>query len=187
MMTSFSNTNSGSSVDVCAMKKAFENVTLDNYYHFNSGTFSWHIMTDDLNLIYVMICKKEYPQRCAYLCLQELQPVFRVKAGQKSFTRKEGGLNSVFRTHLSKICEKYDDIASVDSLASTVKKVDGIKLGNSLPFYYVLFIYICIRVYMYTSSFENSHTLSLSAHQATLRTPALSICRRVVTQLCSRT
>jgi hypothetical protein len=79
----------------------------------------------------VLICKKEYPQRCAYLCLkEELQPVFRAKAGQKSFTSKEGGLNNTFKTQLRKICEKYSDTASIDSLASTMIKVDGVKLGE---------------------------------------------------------
>jgi hypothetical protein len=129
VMTSFSNTHSHN-VDLCSIKKTFKNVAKDNYYTFDSGMFSWHITSDDLGLIYVLICKKGYPQRCAYMCLEELQPIFRAKAGQKSFTAKEGGLNHAFKTQLGKICGKYDDVASVDSLASTLRKVDGVKLGK---------------------------------------------------------
>lgn len=128
MMTSYSNTHSRS-VDIRAVKNTFKNVSPDNYYTFDSAA-SWHILSDDLNLIYVLICKREYPQRCAYQCLQELQPVFRTAAGKKAFSSKEGGLNSAFKTQLSKICDKYEDTSSVDSLASTTKKVEGVKLGE---------------------------------------------------------
>lgn len=129
MMTSFSNTHSRS-IDVCTIKQTFKNVNTDNYYTFDSGVASWHIMVDDLGLIYVLIAAHTYPKRCAYLCLQELQPVFRAKAGQKALeSKEEGGLNNAFKSQLRKFCEKYEDASSIDSLASTVRKVDGVKLG----------------------------------------------------------
>ncbi len=34
-------------------------------------------LIDDIGLIYVMICKGTYPQRCAHACLEELQRTVR--------------------------------------------------------------------------------------------------------------
>lgn len=125
---STSRSNNSHSVDIGAVKKTFENLKADNYYTFECGAFSWNIMTDDLNLIYVLICDKEYPQRCALLFLQELLPVFRATVGQKSFTSKEGGATKTCKSLFVKMCEKYNDVSSIDVLARTQSKVDGIKL-----------------------------------------------------------
>lgn len=134
MMTSFSKPNSHS-VDLRGVKKVLKNVASDNYYVCDSGPFSWHIMSDDMDFLYVLICKREYPQRCAHMCLHELQPVFRAKTGQKSLTSKEDGLNYVFKSQLNKFFDKYDDVAAVDSLALTMKKVDGAKLGENRTYH----------------------------------------------------
>lgn len=129
MMTSFSNSHSSRSVDVCAVKEALKNISPDKYYTFDRVA-SWHIMSDDMNFIYVLICKKEYSQRCAYLCLQELQSVFRAKVGVKALSSEEGGLNDIFQSELKKVCEKYESTSSIDSLTSTMKKVDEVKLSE---------------------------------------------------------
>ena len=124
MMTSFSNSHSSRSVDVCAVKEALKNISPAKYYTFDRVA-SWH-----MNFIYVLICKKEYSQRCAYLCLQELQSVFRAKVGVKALSSEEGGLNDIFQSELKKVCEKYESTSSIDSLTSTMKKVDEVKLSE---------------------------------------------------------
>mmetsp|Transcript_18270 Transcript_18270/g.30466 ORF Transcript_18270/g.30466 Transcript_18270/m.30466 type:complete len:260 (-) Transcript_18270:300-1079(-) len=103
--------------------------TTDSLYTFESGMLSWNVLMDDINLIYIMICTTEYPRRCADLCLHELQSVFRATAGRKSLTCKDEGLSGYCKSHMSKICEKYDEIEQVDALARTNNKVENLKLA----------------------------------------------------------
>jgi hypothetical protein len=72
------------------------NMQPGKHYTFSSGQFAWHLIAgknnniisyyfysdiffknvfgiDDLNLIYILICAPNYPQRCAHACLEELQ------------------------------------------------------------------------------------------------------------------
>lgn len=36
------------------------------------------ILIDDQGLIYVVVCDGKYPQRCAHMCLEELQRTVRI-------------------------------------------------------------------------------------------------------------
>lgn len=103
-------------------------MTVDSLYSFEKGMLSWNILMDDINLVYILICTKEYPRRCADLCLHELQSVFRATAGRKCLTCKDDGLSGYCNSHINKICEKYDDIERVDALARTNSKVENLKL-----------------------------------------------------------
>lgn len=84
--------------------------------------------TDESDLIYVLICKSDYPQRQAHACLNELQIQFTSKAGEKAQTAKDNSLTKLCVTILKKIAEKYDDLASVDKTHAVLQKVDAVKL-----------------------------------------------------------
>jgi hypothetical protein len=84
--------------------------------------------TDELGLIYILICQQLYPQRCAHACLEELQRTFVAKAGDKATTAKDRALDKTCMTLLQKICVKYDNLEEVDKLHAVYKKVDTVKL-----------------------------------------------------------
>lgn len=50
------------------------------------------------------------------------------KVGDKALTAKDRTLDKQCSSLLLKICEKYDNIAEVDKLASLARKVDTVKL-----------------------------------------------------------
>ena len=115
------------------VKDAVKDIKSADYYTCDCGVLSWHIVLDELNLFYVFLCRKDYPQRCAHMCLNELQPIFRETVGKKSLTSKSHGLNGAFRNQLSRMWKKYNNTAAVDALAATSQKVDAVKLGKVLP------------------------------------------------------
>ena len=127
-------------VDKYAIKKAITNIQSDQHCSFAVGESVWSVLVDDINLVYILTCSKEYPQRCAVLCLQELQTIFRAKAGHKCFTSSHDGLSGSFHSQFSKLFEKYNDTKSVDSVIRASSKVDGIKLGM-LNVKYCFFIF----------------------------------------------
>jgi hypothetical protein len=65
------------------------NMAPGKHYTFNVNELAWHLIAgllkclsycyenilllDDIGLIYILICKSTYPQRCAHTCLEELQ------------------------------------------------------------------------------------------------------------------
>ncbi len=53
---------------------------------------------------------------------------FTAKHGDKASTAKDRGLDKACNGLLLKICQKYDNLAEVDKLASVAKKVDSVKL-----------------------------------------------------------
>jgi tetrahydromethanopterin S-methyltransferase subunit F len=81
-----------------------------------------------MGLIYILICQQNYPQRCSHACLEELQRQFTAKAGDKATTAKDRALDKTCGPILQKLCQKYDNLAEVDKLASVQKKVDTVKL-----------------------------------------------------------
>eukprot|EP00286_Rhodomonas_abbreviata_P002507 CAMPEP_0181346076 /NCGR_PEP_ID=MMETSP1101-20121128/33121_1 /TAXON_ID=46948 /ORGANISM="Rhodomonas abbreviata, Strain Caron Lab Isolate" /LENGTH=222 /DNA_ID=CAMNT_0023458137 /DNA_START=38 /DNA_END=706 /DNA_ORIENTATION=- len=105
-----------------AVKQVLEqpNMTMapGKHYSFNVGQLAWHLISDDMGLIYVMICQVAYPQRCAHMGLEELQRSFVAKVGDKAVTAKDRSLDKQCSSMLLKL----------DKLASLERKVDTVKL-----------------------------------------------------------
>lgn len=118
--------------DLNAVKQVLEqpNMSLNpgKHYSFSVNNTQWHIIADDSALIYIMISKFNYPQRVAHAALEELQRSFMAKAGDKASTAKDKALDKTCGSILLRICEKYDNLAEVDKLASVSRKVDTVKL-----------------------------------------------------------
>lgn len=118
--------------DLSGVKQVLEqpNMSLNpgKHYSFSVANLAWHIIADDSALIYIMITKSNYPQRCAHAGLEELQKSFISKAGEKATTAKDKALDKSCGPVLSKICEKFDNVSEVDKLASVSRKVDSVKL-----------------------------------------------------------
>ena len=53
---------------------------------------------------------------------------FIAKAGDKALTSKDRSLDKTCSSLLQKICQKYDNVAEVDKLASVTQKVESVKL-----------------------------------------------------------
>jgi hypothetical protein len=104
------------------------NLAAGKHYSFSVSTWAWHLICDDMGLIYILICQQNYPQRCAHACLEELNRNFAAKAGDKATTAKDRALDKTCAPILQKLCQKYDNLAEVDKLASVQKKVDTVKL-----------------------------------------------------------
>mmetsp|Transcript_35693 Transcript_35693/g.33835 ORF Transcript_35693/g.33835 Transcript_35693/m.33835 type:complete len:233 (+) Transcript_35693:95-793(+) len=98
------------------------------HYAFSVGQLGWHIIVDEMGLIYILICQVQYPQRCAHTCLEELQRSFSAKAGEKAVTAKDNALDRTCGSLLQKICQKYDNLSEIDKLASVTRKVETVKL-----------------------------------------------------------
>ena len=43
------------------------------YYSFLVAQMAWHLIADDLGIIYIFISNPSYPQRGALTCIEELQ------------------------------------------------------------------------------------------------------------------
>lgn len=118
--------------DLGAVKQVLEqpNVSMSagKHYSFTVGQMAWHLISDDQDIIYILICQLNYPQRCAHMCLEELQRTFIAKCGDKASTAKDRALDRSCSSLLQKICQKYDNLAEVDKLAAVAKKVDSVKL-----------------------------------------------------------
>lgn len=104
------------------------NLAPGKHYSFAVGQMAWHLISDDMGLIYILICAVQYPQRCAHMCLEELQRNFVNKVGDKAITAKDRALNNSASSLLLRTCQKYDNLAEVDKLAAVSKKVDSVKL-----------------------------------------------------------
>ncbi len=85
--------------------------------------------SDELSLIYILICDNDYPQRCAHSCLEDLKAQFCGKVdGHKATTAREGAYDRTCSKTFENICTKYDDLNNVDKLSALSKKVDSVKL-----------------------------------------------------------
>ena len=118
--------------DLNGVKQVLEqpNMTMSpgKHYSFSVAQVAWHLIADDMGLIYILICKLTYPQRCAHTCLEELQRTFVAKAGEKATSAKERALDKTCGDLLLRICKKYDNLAEVDKLSSVSAKVESVKL-----------------------------------------------------------
>lgn len=105
------------------------NIMVGKHYSFTVAQLAWHIIQDDNRLIYILICQQAYPQRCAHMCLEELQRQFVGKVEpSKAVVAKERAYDRTCASLFNKICVKYDNLAEVDKLAAVMKKVDTVKL-----------------------------------------------------------
>mmetsp|Transcript_30713 Transcript_30713/g.84387 ORF Transcript_30713/g.84387 Transcript_30713/m.84387 type:complete len:236 (+) Transcript_30713:42-749(+) len=104
------------------------NLSPGKHYSFTVGQLAWHLISDDMGLIYVLICALSYPQRCAHSCLEDLQRTFSARFGDKAMTAKERSLDKGASNLLLQTCQRYDNLAEVDKLAAVAKKVESVKL-----------------------------------------------------------
>jgi hypothetical protein len=118
--------------DPGAVKQVLQQPSLNmqpyKHYTFSVAQLAWHLIADDLGLIYILICQLSYPQRCAHMCLEELQRTFVAKFGDKATSAKDRSLDKPSSAMFLKICQKYDNIEEVDKLAALSKKVDAVKV-----------------------------------------------------------
>ena len=124
--------SNNSETDLDGVKQVLQqpniSMTAGKHYSFSAAGSAWHLITDQTGLIYILISQLKYPQRGAHAALEELQQSFSAKFGDRASTSKAGGLNKAANPVLTGVCSKYDDLASVDRMASVNKKVDTVKL-----------------------------------------------------------
>ena len=120
-------------IDLAGVKSVLDqpnmNMQAGKHYSFAVGANqAWHLISDDMSLIYILICQHNYPQRCAHSCLEELQRSFTSKAGDKATTAKDRQLDKTCLNLFQVLCKKYNNLAEVDKLAAVAKKVETVKL-----------------------------------------------------------
>lgn len=118
--------------DIGGIKQVLEqpnmNMSPGKHYSFSVAQMAWHLIADDLGLIYILICQINYPQRTAHACLEELQRTFVAKFGDRATTAKERSLDKPSSNLLQLMCQTYDNLAAVDKLSAVSKKVESVKL-----------------------------------------------------------
>lgn len=117
-----------SKIDKTAIKTVLTNVGTSGHFNFPTEEYIWNFLSDN-GLIYILICRTNYPQRCAALCLDECKSTFESKyALTQTISAKENSLSKGFKDQFRKLCVKYNNPADVDAIASAKRKVDSVKL-----------------------------------------------------------
>ena len=142
--------NNEADIDLAGVKSVLEqpdmNMQPGKHYSFAVGANqAWHLISDDMNLIYILICQYNYPQRCAHGCLEELQRSFTSKAGDKATTAKDRALDKTCLNLFQVLCKKYNNLAEVDKLAAVAKKVETVKLVMQVRIIYNYYFFIKIE------------------------------------------
>ena len=96
-------------------------------YAFTMGSSAWNIMETGA-IVYVIATVETYPARVALQCLNETARMFTARVQESWRTCREGGLQDPSDKLLKAMCEKYDNLAEMDKLSSTLAKVDAVKL-----------------------------------------------------------
>jgi len=124
--------NHNAETDLGGVKQVLEQPNMQmnpgKHYTFSVAQSAWHLIADDLGLIYIMIGGISYPQRTAHACLEELQRTFVNKFGDKATTAKERSLDKQCASILKMLCQKYDNLQEVDKLSAVKGKVDAVKI-----------------------------------------------------------
>jgi len=120
-----------SSVDLNGVKQVLEQkmgMQAGTHYSFSTGQSTWHLMADADGRIFILITQASYPARVAAQCVDELSRTFLVKAGEKSLTAKEKGLDKACKSLFDKLCQKYDNVNEIDTLSGVTAKVESVKV-----------------------------------------------------------
>lgn len=136
-----------SRIDMGVVKSVLENISSTGHFNLPTEDHNWNFLADSNGAIFMVICKMDYPQRCAALCLDECQSTVSTTATPtymqtKNMTlqfdskfpptsiasAKENSLSKSFKDQFRKLCIKYNNPADVDALAATKRKVESVKL-----------------------------------------------------------
>jgi hypothetical protein len=120
-------------VDLSGVTQVIEQPTMNmqpgKHYSFDVGrTQAWHLISDNLGIIYVLICTPTYKANCAYQCLEELQRQFSLQVGDKATSAGTEQYSGLCRNMMTILCNKYNDLRNVDKLAAVAKKVENVKI-----------------------------------------------------------
>lgn len=88
----------------------------------------WRITADDAGTFFVVVVDAGYPRGAAINLLDEFQAQFRSKVGAKVATAQEGGLTKTTEKIAKQLCQKYDDLESVDQLSAVRAKIEDVTL-----------------------------------------------------------
>ena len=110
----------GASVDLGGVREVLgqmQRMEAGKHYNFASGSLTWHLMSDERNLIFVAITAYSYPLRHASALLQEIRGAVSPKVSDRASARlSEGALNADLKSILQKLCERFDDLKTVDQV-----------------------------------------------------------------------
>jgi hypothetical protein len=59
-----------SNIDKGAVKSVLTNVGSTGHFNLPTDEYNWNFLSEN-GLVYILICRTDYPQRCAALCLDE--------------------------------------------------------------------------------------------------------------------
>jgi vesicle-associated membrane protein 4 len=122
--------HNGKAIELSAVKQmlyALTSITSGQLYTFGMGEASWNLMETG-GVIYIMAVVESYPTRIAAQCLNECATLFIARVQDSWKTCKEGALASPAHNILVNLCTKYDNLLDMDKVASTMAKVEAVKL-----------------------------------------------------------
>jgi hypothetical protein len=96
-------------------------------YSFSMGNYAWSLMETG-GVIYIIATAVDYPARVSAACLQDCARSFVARFQDTWKTSKEGSLNGDSKKMFTQLCEKYDNLAEMDKVTSTLAKVDVLKM-----------------------------------------------------------
>ncbi|CAE7353809.1 VAMP726 [Symbiodinium microadriaticum] len=118
-----------SQIDVKVVKSVLENISSTGHFNLPTADNNWNFLADTDGDIFLVICKTDYPQRCAILCLEECKTTFTSKFPPTTIaSAKENALSKSFKDQFRKLCIKYNNPGDVDAIASAKRKVESVKL-----------------------------------------------------------
>jgi hypothetical protein len=123
-------TYNNKNIDLSAVKQmlgSLQAMESSKLYAFSMGNYAWNLMETG-GVIYIVATDAEYPSRIASVCLQDCARLFVARVQESWKTAKEGGLSDTCKKLLVNLCEKYDNLAEIDKVTSTLGKVDVLKM-----------------------------------------------------------
>jgi len=85
----------------------------------------WNFLRDDNMVAYFVMTSLDYEERYAWKMIEELQS--RISEYGNLQTLPENGLKHEKKLIFSELCQKYDDVASIDPLAMAHSRVNSIR------------------------------------------------------------
>mmetsp|Transcript_9513 Transcript_9513/g.19000 ORF Transcript_9513/g.19000 Transcript_9513/m.19000 type:complete len:234 (-) Transcript_9513:26-727(-) len=97
-------------------------------YRVPTENLNFYFVSDDQDRIFLVVTRENYPDRVAFKMIEELRTGFLQKYADKSLVCKEHALDRAASKLMQRLCDKYDDLQQVDSIASVEAKVDVVKV-----------------------------------------------------------
>jgi len=114
--------------DVLAAPDFSFKVTPNSRYRLTGDMNAFNFVVDKEKRVYVVITGTSYPERVAFLLLQDIMKRFKSDCGERSLSCGAGALNRKCNATFAKFATEYNDPKSKDKVLAVQSQVDDVKL-----------------------------------------------------------